>query len=129
MSIVYEKKKTVLSFREDKPTVYRIVPCRSQLVSFEKLIDEVACTSGINRGITQATVEILLDRILMFMDMGMSVQLGQFGSFKPTIKVKAQTSPEALGGENVLRKKVLFYPGKRFKVMLKHLSVISENSL
>jgi hypothetical protein len=49
--------------------------------------------------------------------------LGDFGSFRPTINVKSQKNKEDLGVENVVRRKIIFTPGKRFKTMLNNLSI------
>ncbi|MCD8166167.1 MAG: HU family DNA-binding protein [Bacteroides sp.] len=123
MGILYDKKEFVLSFKDDKPTMYRIAPIKQPQVPFEKLLDEVSSSCGVGRAQVKASVETLLDRMTLFMEYGMSVRLGDFGSFKPTIHVKSQTSVEDLGADNVKRKKILFRPGKRFKNMLDGLTV------
>lgn len=123
MALIYEKRELVLNFKENKPTVYRIAPVRPQQVTFDKLLNEVSNSCGVNRAQAKATVEALLDRMTLFMDYGMSVKLGDFGSFKPTIKVKSQENVEDLGSDNVVRRKILFSPGKRFKAMLNDLSI------
>lgn len=123
MGIICEKKEVILSFKDEKPTVYRIVPVKQQQISFDKLLDEASKSCGVGRAQVKASVEALLDRMTLFMDLGMSVKLGDFGGFKPTINVKTQKSMEDVSAENVRRKKILFYPGKRFKSMLSDLSI------
>lgn len=113
----------VLNFKDEKPKVYVIAPVRQQQVTFEKLLDEIAGSCGVGRAQVKASVEGLLDRMTLFMEYGMSVKLGDFGSFKPTISVKAQTSAEDLCASNVRRRKINFTPGKRFKTMLSDLSI------
>ena len=123
MALIYEKRELVLNFKEDKPTVYRIAPVKQQQVTFEQLLNEVSNSCGVNRAQTKASIEALLDRMMLFMDYGMSVKLGDFGSFKPTINVKAQATVEDLGADNVVRRRIQFTPGKRFKTMLNGLSI------
>lgn len=123
MGIICEKKELILSFKDEKPMVYRIVPVRQQRISFDKLLDETSKSCGVGRAQVKASIEALLDRMSMFMDLGMPVNLGDFGSFKPTINVKTQKNIEDVSAENVTRKKIQFYPGKRFKDMLSDLSV------
>lgn len=123
MALIYEKRELVLNFKEEKPTVYRIAPVKQQQVPFDKLLDEVSNACGVNRAQVKASVEAMLDRMMLFMDYGMSVKLGDFGTFKPTINVKAQATEKDLGADNVKRRKILFYPGKRFKTMLNGLSI------
>lgn len=67
----------------------------------------------------------LIDRMLLFMDYGMSVKLGEFGSFKPTFNSRSADTAEELDSGNVVRKKILFYPGKRFRNMLDNISITS----
>lgn len=123
MALLYEKREITLNFKQDKPTVYRIAPAKQQQVTFDKLLDEVSNSCGVNRAQVKAAVEALIDRMTLFMDYGMSVKLGDFGSFKPTFNAKAQQTTDDLGADNVRRKKIVFYPGKRFKNMLEKLSV------
>lgn len=125
MAMMYEKRETTLSFKEDKPTVYKLTPVRQQQVPFDELLNEVSAACGVNRAQVKASVEALIDRMSMFMNYGMTVKLGEFGSFKPTFNSKSETTADALSADNVTRKKILFYPGKRFKTMLDNISVVS----
>lgn len=61
--------------------------------------------------------------MIVFMNYGMPVKLGDFGSFKPTFNSKTGATADDVTAENVTRKKILFYPGKRFKQMLEGMSV------
>lgn len=118
MALVYEKQKIKLGYKEDKPEVYRIKPVRQQPVTFEDLLNEVSNSCGVNRSQTKAVLEALIDRMIVFMNYGMPVKLGDFGSFKPTFNSKTGATADAVSADNVTRKKILFYPGKRFKQML-----------
>lgn len=123
MALIYEKQKITLSFKKDKPEVYRIKPVRQQAVTFDDLLDEVSNSCGVNRAQTKAVLEGLIDRMIVFMNYGMPVKLGDFGSFKPTFNSKTGATADDVTSENVTRKKILFYPGKRFKQMLEDISV------
>ncbi len=127
MAIICEKKEVTLNFKEGKPTMYRIAPIKQQQVPFDKLLDETSNACGIGRAQVKASVEALLDRMTMLMDFGMSVKLGDFGTFKPTISVKAQANAEDLSADNVRRRKIQFRPGKRFKTMLSNMSVTTRD--
>lgn len=125
MGIVYEKEKMTLHFKKGKPQVYRAKPVRQQQVKFDDLLNEVSNSCGVNRSQTKAVVEALIDRMIVFMNYGMSVKMGDFGSFKPTFNSKAAATAEEVGADSVTRKKILFYPGKRFRQMLEGMSVIT----
>lgn len=123
MAILYDQREMVLNFKEEKPTVYVIKQVGQQSVSFEQLLDEASNACGVNRSAMKASVEAVLDRTMLFMDFGLSVQLGEFGTFKPVINVKSQENAEELSADNVVRRKIRFYPGKRLKRMLNNISV------
>lgn len=129
MAIMCEKREKILNFMKDKPKVYVMTPMKAQQVPFDKLLDEVSSSCGVGRAQVKASVEALLDRMGLFMDYGMSVKLGDFGSFRPTISAKAQDSAEDVDASTIRRKKIVFTPGKRFKDMLSDMSIttMSDN--
>lgn len=123
MAMIVEKRAIKLGYKEDKPTVYKMAAVRQQKVTYDKLLDEVSNSCGVNRSQSKAVVEALIDRMTMFMDYGMGVQMGDFGTFKPAVQSKAKESEEELSTSDVKRLKIRFYPGKRFKNMLAQMSV------
>ena len=126
--MIYEKRAITLNFKEGKPKAYKLAPVKQQTVTYEKLLDEVSASCGVNRAQSKAVVEALIDRMSMFMDFGMPVQLGDFGSFKPTMQSKAKETEEELSTADVKRLKILYYPGKRFKNMLANISIATFGS-
>ena len=78
MAMIIEKRAIKLGYKEGKPTVYKMAPTRQQNVSYEKLLDEVSNSCGVNRSQSKAVIEALIDRMTMFMDYGMGVQLAWF---------------------------------------------------
>lgn len=123
MAMIIEKRAIKLGYKEGKPTVYKMAPTRQQNVSYEKLLDEVSNSCGVNRSQSKAVIEALIDRMTMFMDYGMGVQLGDFGTFKPSLQSKCKESEDELSSADVKRLKIRYYPGKRFKNMLAQMSV------
>ena len=128
MALLYGTKELVLNFKEDKPTVFVIAPSKQQQVAYDKLLDEVSNSCGVGRAVVKASVEGLMDRMSLFMEYGMSVKLGDFGTFKPTFNVNSQKNVEDLGADNVKRRKIIFHPGKRFKHMLENVSITTLES-
>lgn len=78
MALIYEVRKQVLGFKEDKPTVYKVAAVRQQKVDFAKLVKEVSDSCGVHRTQSKAVVEALIDRLVHYMDFGMAVQLAEF---------------------------------------------------
>jgi nucleoid DNA-binding protein len=110
MAIVYEKQKITLGFKKDKPEVYRIKPVRQQPVTFDDLLNEVSNSCGVNRSQTKAVLEALIDRMIVFMNYGMPVKLGDFGSFKPTFNAKTGATADDVTAENVTERKSFSIP-------------------
>ena len=69
MAIIVEKRAIKLGYKEDKPTMYKMAAVRQQKVTYEKLLDEVSNSCGVNRSQSKAVVEALIDRMTMFMDL------------------------------------------------------------
>lgn len=128
MAIMVEKRAITLNFKEDKPTAYKMAAVRQQNVSYEKLLDEVSSSCGVNRSQSKAVIEALVDRMTMFMDYGMGVQLSEFGTFKPGITCKSKKTEDEVSSADVRRVKIRFYPGKRFRNMLSQISIASFDS-
>lgn len=123
MAIIVEKRAVKLGYKEDKPTVYKMAAVRQQKVTYDKLLTEVSNSCGVNRSQSKAVIEALIDRMTMFMDFGMGVQLGEFGTFQPTINSKVKETEDEVSSDDVKRLKIRYYPGKRFKNMLAQMSV------
>lgn len=123
MALIYEVRKQVLGFKEDKPTVYKVAAVRQQKVDFTKLVKEVSDSCGVHRTQSKAVVEALIDRLIHYMDFGMAVQLAEFGTFKPVIRTKVKKTAEEASVDNIVTRAIRFYPGKRMKEMLENLSI------
>ena len=123
MALIYEVRKQVLGFKEDKPTVYKVAAVRQQKVDFAKLVKEVSDSCGVHRTQSKAVVEALIDRLIHYMDFGMAVQLAEFGTFKPVIRTKTKKTAEEVSVDNIVTRAIRFYPGKRMKEMLENLTI------
>ncbi|MBR2359444.1 MAG: HU family DNA-binding protein [Bacteroidaceae bacterium] len=123
MALIYEVRKQVLGFKEDKPTVYKVAAVRQQKVDFAKLVKEVSDSCGVHRTQSKAVVEALIDRLIHYMDFGMAVQLAEFGTFKPVIRTKAKKTAEEVSVDNIVTRAIRFYPSKRMKEMLENLTI------
>lgn len=129
MTLLYNKRKMVLSFKKDKPTVYKIHQQTLPPVTFEQLVKEVSDSCGVKSTMTKAVTEALIDRLSHYMELGHGVKLGEFGSFKPVFTASTQKTEDTLGADNVRLKKIRFYPGKRFRTMLDGLGILNAKSV
>lgn len=128
MGVQFTKSKIKLNFKKEKPTVYKIQQVNYGVVNTATLVDDVAESCGLNKAMTKAVLEALVQRACRYVGMGHAVQLGDLGTVKPVFTAKTKETAEELGAENVTSKKVRFYPGKRLKSVVKGIS-ISEYDL
>lgn len=118
MSLRYKKKKIVLHFDEKKTERYVASNVLVGSLSYEKLCNEVNQRTGIHRAMVDIVSKGLIDAMMSFLEEGFSVKLGEFGSFCPSINAKSQDKEEDVNVSTIIRKKILFSPGTRFKKML-----------
>lgn len=127
MGVQYRKTKMVLSFRDDKPEVYKIAQVNFPTVSFDQLIKECSISCGVNPSQTQSVIIALQDRIRHYMEIGHGVRMGSFGTFKPGFRCKTAKKMEDADASTVTKKVIRFYPGKDFRSMLSEMSVDSAS--
>ena len=65
----------------------------------------------------------LIDTLNININKGFSVQLGDFGCFRPGINAKSQDREEDVKSDTVYRRKIIFTPGQYFREMLTRASV------
>ena len=86
MALIYEVRKQVLGFKEDKPTVYKVAAVRQQKVDFAKLVKEVSDSCGVHRTQSKAVVEALIEAAENGKDVLVLVELKGFEYCKlPTL--------------------------------------------
>ena len=70
------------------------------------------------RGVVKMVLDGLIDTLNMNINKGFSVQLGDFGCFRPGLNAKSQDKEEDVKSATVYRRKIIFTPGQQFKEML-----------
>lgn len=123
MAIKYEVKKVVFGFDESKTEKFVAQTKVLGMVGFKKLCEEVQKVSMAPRGVVKMVIDGLIDTLNMDLDKGYSVQLGDFGCFRPGLNAKSQEGAEAVDANTVYRRKIIFTPGSYFKDMLSDATV------
>lgn len=124
MALVVEKTTRKIAFMEGKPVRNTFRKVHYQNIGFDELVEEIAQTQGITKTVAKAVVEAYINRLCHYMQLGMGVQMGDFGIFKPCIRTKTANSADELDSSCV-KKHIQFVPGKSFKQMLKNLKVVT----
>ena len=128
MSIMARKRKVTLTYRDEKPEVYKLSQLTYPAVTYEQLLGMIQIV-GVNQAQTRAVVSALLTSLVHYMELGHGVSLGSFGSFKPTFNSKTAHTLEETTLDTVKVKKIQFYPGGAFKEMLSNLSINENESV
>lgn len=129
MALEYVVTKRVFGFDKDKNEMYVAKSVRSGQVSFAKMCRRVSQLCGVHRKVVDLVVSGLVDMMAEDIDDGKSVQLGEFGIFSPTIRTKSASDEKDVSGKSIIRKKILFYPGKIFRDTLDDMSVTRRAEL
>ena len=105
MALEYVVTKRVFGFDDTKTEKYVAKSVRSGQMSFSKTCAKVSRLCGIHRKVVDLVVSGLVDMMAEDIDDGKSVQLGEFGIFRPTIKAKSADTAEGvtLGEMSVTR--------------------------
>ncbi|NDV83246.1 DNA-binding protein [Bacteroides sp. 51] len=123
MSIKYKVVKQVFGYDKTKTVKYVAKSVTGEMLTFDKVRKQTAEICGMHRGVTNLVLDGLLDVLVNNLDMGHSVQLGEFGILRPGIRAKAQDEEKAVDAETVYRRKINFIPGKMLKNFLRDVSV------
>ena len=123
MALNYEVKKRVFGFDKTKTEKYVAQLKTLGMVEFGDLCDEVTKVGMAPRGVVKMVLDGLIDTLNMNINKGFSVQLGDFGCFRPGLNAKSQDREEDVKSDTVYRRKIIFTPGQQFKEMLTRASV------
>lgn len=123
MSLNYEVQKRVFGFDETKTEKYVAQMKTLGVIGFKELCDEVTKVGMAPRGVVKLVLDGLIDALNMNLNKGFSVQLGEFGCFRPGINAKSQDAAEKVTAETIQRRKIIFTPGVYFKEMLTRVAV------
>ena len=121
MALNYEVKKRVFGFDKTKTEKYVAQLKTLGMVEFGDLCDEVTKVGMAPRGVVKMVLDGLIDTLNI--NKGFSVQLGDFGCFRPGLNAKSQDKEEDVKSDTVYRRKIIFTPGQQFKEMLTRASV------
>lgn len=127
MGLQYRKAKVTLTFRDEKPQVYKLMQLTYPAVTSAQLVNECSNSCGVNPAQTKAVIDALINRLVHYMEIGHGVKMGDFGQFKPVFLSKTVKTLDGLEGDEAMKtikvKRVQFFPGKAFKDMLANLPI------
>lgn len=123
MPLEYVVTKRIFGFDDTKTEKYVAKSVGSGRVKFEKMCARVSRICGVHRKTVDLVVSGLVDMMADDIDDGKTVQLGEFGLFRPTIRTKSAATAEEVTASNIVTKRIVFRPGKIFQRTLTDMSV------
>ena len=123
MALKYVVKKTTFGFDDTKAEKYVARPFNVVNVDFKMLCDQVTKVGFVPRGTVKAVLDGLIDSLITYMEIGASVNLGEFGTFRPSFGCKSQVNAEEVTAETLKNRKIIFTPGNLLKNMIKSVSI------
>ena len=92
-------------------------------VDFKMLCDQVTKVGFVPRGTVKSVLDGLIDSLITYMEIGASVSLGEFGTFRPSFGCKSQDDEKEVTTDTLKNRKIIFTPGSMFKGMIKSISI------
>lgn len=123
MTLKYVVKKRVFGFDKTKAEKYVAQNVITNTVDFRDLCKEVSMFGMIPEGAVKHVIDALIDALNTNLNKGLSVQLGDFGCFRPGMSCKSQDAAEKVDADTIQRVKIVFTPGYKFKEMLEKVSI------
>lgn len=123
MGLQYVVTKRVFGFDKSKAEKYVAKSVGVGDMSFDKLCAKVSRILGIHRKVVDLVAEGLVDIMAEEIDDGKTIVLGDFGCFRPSFVGKSADKQEDVSSSNIVRKRILFLPGKAFSAMLGSMSI------
>lgn len=123
MGLKYVVKKRVFGFDKTKTEKYVAQHFITNTMNFKQLCNEVSKLGLIPEGTVKHVLDGMIDALVINLNKGISIQLGDFGCFRPGINCKSQDTAEAVDSSTIQRVKIIFTPGYKFKEMLREISI------
>lgn len=123
MSLKYVIKKRTFGFDKTKTEKYVAQNVITNTLDFRNLCDEITKVGLVPSGAVKFVLDALIDTLNMNLNKGISVQLGDFGCFRPRLNCDSQDTAKDVDSDTIRRVKIIFTPGYKFKEMLNKVSV------
>lgn len=126
MALRYVIKKRSFGFDKTKAEKYVAQNVITNTVDFRDLCEEITKIGMVPSGAVKFVLDALIDTLNLDLRKGLSVQLGDFGCFRPGINCKSQETEKEVDSDSIRRVKIIFTPGYKFRDMLSTVSVLKK---
>ncbi len=91
-------------------------------VTIDELAKQIAGRSSLTRGDLNNALQNVVDELPLFLMMGRSVQLGDFGTLRLSFSSDGVEDPKKFNTEMIRSVKIIFTPGKLIKSEIENLT-------
>lgn len=125
------KRQVRLTFREEKPIVYKAQVVRGPVVKGDDLIAYAANAAHVPEATIRMAKEALFQAVLYYCAQGHGVQIPQLGTLKPCTRTKVARSSEELTSDQILQKYLRWYPKKSLRITgaLANINLVENKEL
>jgi predicted histone-like DNA-binding protein len=117
------KVQTRTNPRDPKgPKLKYATPVNSGRITLKEFAKEIVGRSSLTRGDVENELSNFLDELPLFLKLGMSVQLGEFGTLRLTIASEAVDESATFSASHIKGVRVVFTPSVEFKEILRQIS-------
>lgn len=110
------KRQIRLTFRDEKPIVYKAQIVRGPVVKGDDLIAYAANAAHVPASTIRMAKEALFQAILYYCAQGHAVDIPLLGSIGVSMRTKAAKTEEDLSADNIIQKYLRWYPKKALRV-------------
>lgn len=104
------------------------MPVNVGKMTIQGIADEIAGRSSLTRGDIENTLVNFVEVLPVFLKIGLSVQMGEFGTMRLTLSSDGVKEGQPFTAHNIKGVRVIFTPSVEFKDSLKHISFEEEKS-
>lgn len=100
------------------PKKFYARPVQSGEITLEDLSEDISHSSSVTESDVYAVLQSLVREIPRNISRGYIVRLGNLGSFRLSANSTGSDTPDEVTAANIIRKKMLFHPGKRVRAVI-----------
>lgn len=107
----------------EAPKKWYASPVNVGTLTLSEIASEIAGRSSLTQGDVENVLRNLLEQMPVFLRIGMSVKLGDFGIFRLSLSSEGKERPEEFSGANIRNIRILFTPSKTLKASIASVPV------
>ena len=104
------------------------IPVNAGKLTIRKIAEQIAGRSSLTRGDIENVLINFVEQFPVFLELGLSIQLGDFGTMRLSISSESVEEGTPFTTHNIKGARVIFTPSTEFKDALKRISYEEEKS-